>query len=111
MDAPRHPASRPSREVALIRIITFRVGKIAHGHIYWDQPSFLVQIGLLDPDKLPVVCINAVRKVLHPKLPSSHLLSNLFPTTSGRDGRSPAPAPTALHRHTAPPAARCGLRR
>ena len=75
MDAPRHPASRPSREVALIRIITFRVGKIAHGPIDWDQPSFLVQIGLLDPDKLPVVCINAVRKVLHPKLPSSHLLS------------------------------------
>ena len=34
--------------------MNFRDGKIAHEHIYWDQASLLVQIGLLDPKLLPV---------------------------------------------------------
>jgi carboxymethylenebutenolidase len=28
--------------------------KVAYEHIYWDQASVLVQIGLLDPGALPV---------------------------------------------------------
>jgi hypothetical protein len=34
--------------------MNFRNGKIAHEHIYWDQASLLVQVGLLDPKLLPV---------------------------------------------------------
>jgi hypothetical protein len=32
--------------------VGFAGGKIAYEHIYWDQASILVQIGLLDPKSL-----------------------------------------------------------
>ncbi len=41
-------------EVPLVAIVRFREGKLAHERIYWDQASVLVQIGLIDPAKLPV---------------------------------------------------------
>jgi carboxymethylenebutenolidase len=63
-------------EVALIGIITFRGDKLVHEHIYWDQASVLVQIGLLDPRGLPVAGVEAARKVLNPDLPSNGLLPN-----------------------------------
>src|SRR5690349_20151822 len=34
-------------EVALVAIVRFREGRLAHEHIYWDQASVLKQIGLL----------------------------------------------------------------
>ena len=37
--------------------------KIAHEHIYWDQASLLVQIGLLDANALPVKGIEQSRKL------------------------------------------------
>jgi carboxymethylenebutenolidase len=40
-------------EMPGVVIIQFRDGKIAHLHLYWDQASVLVQIGLLDAEKLP----------------------------------------------------------
>src|SRR6202012_5181084 len=36
-------------EVPLVAIVQFRDGKLAHEHIYWDQASVLVQVGLLNP--------------------------------------------------------------
>jgi carboxymethylenebutenolidase len=56
-------------EVPLIVVVHFRDGKLAHEHIYWDQASVLVQIGLLDPKGLPVSGIETARKALNPKLP------------------------------------------
>jgi carboxymethylenebutenolidase len=35
-------------------IMNFKDGRNAHEHIYWDQASLLVQVGLLDPGLLPV---------------------------------------------------------
>ncbi len=32
-------------EIALVAIVRFRDGKLAHEHIYWDQASVLVQLG------------------------------------------------------------------
>lgn len=32
----------------------FENNKTAHEHIYWDQASVLVQIGLPKPEKMPV---------------------------------------------------------
>jgi len=61
-------------EVALVGIITFRGGKLVHEHIYWDQASVLVQIGLLDPKGLPVCGAEAAQKVRDPSLPANHLL-------------------------------------
>jgi carboxymethylenebutenolidase len=57
-------------EIALAVIVKFDSGKIAHEHIYWDQASVLVQIGLLNPAGLPVSGAESTRKVLDPSLPS-----------------------------------------
>ena len=50
-------------EVALVAIVRFREGKVAHEHIYWDQASVLKQIGLLGDDALPVCGAEAARRV------------------------------------------------
>jgi carboxymethylenebutenolidase len=61
-------------EVPLVAIVRFRDGKLAHEHIYWDQASVLVQIGLLDAAKLPVAGIESARKVLDHTLPANALI-------------------------------------
>jgi carboxymethylenebutenolidase len=61
-------------EVPLVAIVRFRDGKLAHEHIYWDQASVLVQIGLLDASKLPVAGVESARKVLDPGLPGNALM-------------------------------------
>jgi carboxymethylenebutenolidase len=61
-------------EVPLVAIVRFREGKLAHEHIYWDQASVLVQIGLLDASKLPVAGVESARKVLDPTLPANALM-------------------------------------
>jgi carboxymethylenebutenolidase len=50
-------------EVALVAIVRFRDGKLAHEHIYWDQASVLKQIGLLTDPGLPVFGAESARKV------------------------------------------------
>jgi carboxymethylenebutenolidase len=55
-------------EVAFAVVVGFKDGKISHEHIYWDQASVLVQLGLLNPAGLPVVGAEGARKVLDPKL-------------------------------------------
>ncbi len=50
-------------EVALVAIVRFRDGKLAHEHIYWDQASVLKQIGLLTDPTLPVFGVESARKV------------------------------------------------
>ena len=50
-------------EVALVAIVGFREGKLAHEHIYWDQASVLQQIGLLTQTGLPVRGAESARKV------------------------------------------------
>ncbi|HEY9630993.1 MAG TPA: nuclear transport factor 2 family protein [Coleofasciculaceae cyanobacterium] len=61
-------------EVAVVAIVQFRDGKLAHEHLYWDQASVLVQLGMLDPVALPVVGVDSARKVLDPSLPSNALI-------------------------------------
>jgi carboxymethylenebutenolidase len=61
-------------EVPLVAIVHFREGKLAHEHIYWDQASVLVQLGLLDPSTLPVAGMESARKALDPSLPSNTLI-------------------------------------
>jgi carboxymethylenebutenolidase len=62
-------------QVPLVAIVRFRDGKLAHEHIYWDQASVLVQLGLIDPANLPVAGIESARKVLDPSLPANTLMS------------------------------------
>ena len=56
-------------EMAVAVIVKVENGKIAHEHIYWDQASVLVQLGLLDPKGLPVTGAESARRILNPKLP------------------------------------------
>jgi carboxymethylenebutenolidase len=61
-------------KVPLVVIIHFRDGKLAHEHIYWDQASVLVQLGLIDAAMLPVAGAESAEKALDPSLPSNELM-------------------------------------
>ena len=71
------PGIKPTgRHVELPHVVVmkFEDGKIAHEHIYWDQASLLVQVGLLDPKTLPAVGVEQARKLLDKSLPSNILM-------------------------------------
>lgn len=55
------PTGRPVR-VPLVAIVKLEGDKLKHEHIYWDQASVLVQIGLLDQARLPVCGAEAAAK-------------------------------------------------
>src|ERR1700730_12125414 len=55
-------------------IVHFRDGKLSNEHIYWDQATVLVQLGLLDPSTLPVVGSETALKLANPTLPANHLI-------------------------------------
>ncbi len=61
-------------KIPLVVIVHFLDGKLAHEHIYWDQASVLVQLGLIDSAKLPVAGVETAQKVLDPSLPSNELM-------------------------------------
>lgn len=50
-------------EIPLVVIVGFSDGKVTHEHIYWDQASVLVQVGLLDAKGLPVNGIETAKKM------------------------------------------------
>jgi len=66
-------------EIPLVAIVRFRDDKLAHEHIYWDQASVLVQLGLLDPNTLPIAGIETARKVVDNSLPSNALMQRAGP--------------------------------
>jgi carboxymethylenebutenolidase len=61
-------------EVPTVAIVKFEGDKLVHEHIYWDQASVLVQLGLLDPHGLPVAGVETAYKVLDKSLPSNGLM-------------------------------------
>lgn len=73
---PGIPATNKPVKVALVSVVCIRGGKLYHEHIYWDQASVLVQVGLLDPklvpesmkkhgvERLPVVGVEGAEKVV-----------------------------------------------
>jgi carboxymethylenebutenolidase len=71
---PGVPATGRRVEVPLVAVIAFADGKVASEHIYWDQASVLVQVGLLDPAGLPVTGAAQAGKLLDPQLPGNALL-------------------------------------
>ena len=60
--------------VPLVAIVAFRGDKLHHEHIYWDQASVLVQIGLLEPGGLPVGGVETAHKAADETLPSNRLI-------------------------------------
>lgn len=62
-------------EVPMLVVVAFRGPKLYNEHIYWDQASVLVQIGLLDPTGLPVAGGETAKKLMDETLPSNTLMS------------------------------------
>jgi len=63
-------------EIPMVAIINFRGDKLYHEHIYWDQATVLVQIGLLDPKGLPVAGAETAHKIADPaSVPSNKLMA------------------------------------
>lgn len=62
-------------ECATVAVIAFRDGKLFSEHIYWDQASVLVQLGLLDSSVLPIAGTDTARKVADHTLPSNQLMA------------------------------------
>jgi carboxymethylenebutenolidase len=67
------PTGRPV-QIPMIAIVQFQGDKLVHEHIYWDQASVLVQIGLLNPRGLPVTGAEQASKVIDKTLPSNALM-------------------------------------
>ena len=61
---PRIPPTGRKVELPHVVIMKFKNGKVAHEHVWCDQASLLVQVGLLDPANLPVTGIEQARKLL-----------------------------------------------
>ena len=70
-------------EIPLVAIVRFEGDKVAHEHIYWDQASVLVQVGLLDSKGLPVAGVETARKVADNALPSNALMTR-WPSSAGK---------------------------
>ena len=62
-------------------MVGFKGDKVAYEHIYWDQASLLVQVGLLDPGSLPVCGAEQAAKILDEGLPCNALIER---ATDGR---------------------------
>jgi carboxymethylenebutenolidase len=82
---PGIPPTGRKVEVPLVAIVRFQDGKLVHEHIYWDQASVLVQIGLLEPAGLPVAGAETARKVADPKAaPSNALMADAWAKSEGK---------------------------
>lgn len=106
---PDVPATDKVVHVALVSVVCIRGGKLCHEHIYWDQASVLVQVGLLNdkliPDamkrkglkRLPVYGSEAAAKVLdESSQPSNDLISGWKQRPRGDPGALPnRPKPAA----------------
>ena len=61
---PGIPPTGRNVRIPTVVVMGFEDGKVAYEHIYWDQASVLVQIGLLDPSTLPVAGAEQAERLL-----------------------------------------------
>ena len=61
---PGIPPTGKHVEIPHVVVMKFQGNKILHEHIYWDQATLLVQIGLIDSKHLPVTGIEQTRRLL-----------------------------------------------
>jgi carboxymethylenebutenolidase len=78
---PYLPGVPPTgRKVVLPHVVVMgfdEAGRVAYEHIYWDQASLLVQVGLLDPALLPVAGAEAAKRLLDPTQPANEMIERL----------------------------------
>jgi carboxymethylenebutenolidase len=72
---PGIPPTGKRVECAIVVIVQFRDNKLYNEHIYWDQASVLVQLGLLDSSELPIAGVETARKLTDPGSPSNQLIT------------------------------------
>jgi carboxymethylenebutenolidase len=72
---PGIPPTGRRVEVPHVVIMGFRDDKVSYEHIYWDQASLLVQVGLLDPAHLPVLGAVQARGLVDPSVPMNELIT------------------------------------
>ena len=82
---PGIPPTDKRVELPIVVIVQFEGDKVAHEHLYWDQASVLVQVGLLDRT-LPVRGGETAAQVLDPSQPMNELIHRALHKT----GDSPA---------------------
>ncbi|KAF2269084.1 hypothetical protein CC78DRAFT_487368 [Lojkania enalia] len=91
-------------EIPMVSIVGVRGGKLVSEHMYWDQASVLVQVGLLDPKavprnlknhglkRLPVSGVEAAKQLVEPnqerynKLLKEHGLMDVLNGVNGVNG-------------------------
>jgi carboxymethylenebutenolidase len=71
---PNVPPTGRHVEVPIVAIGAFGGDEVRYEHIYWDQASVLVQIGLLDQAGLPVAGVEQTRKLLDDAGPFNALI-------------------------------------
>src|SRR5262245_34111208 len=71
---PGVPPSGRRVEVPFVVVVQLHGDKVGCERIYWDQASVLVQLGVLDPARLPITGVESTHKVLDPALPSNELM-------------------------------------
>jgi carboxymethylenebutenolidase len=74
--------------IPMVAIVRFRGDKLCSEHLYWDQASVLVQLGLLDPAQLPVTGAEAADRVLDEDLPLNTLRAEQWWKKSEGKGRA-----------------------
>jgi len=72
---PGIPPSGKILEIPTVIVAKFRGDKLYHEHIYWDQASLLVQLGLIDPKGLPVAGAEEAHKMLDQSRPANALMA------------------------------------
>jgi carboxymethylenebutenolidase len=70
---PGIPPTGKRVELPFVVLVQFDGDKVAHEHLYWDQASVLVQVGLLDRT-LPVCGGEIAAQVLNPTQPMNELI-------------------------------------
>jgi carboxymethylenebutenolidase len=68
------------RKVVLPHVVVMgfdEAGRVLYEHIYWDQATLLVQVGILDPARLPVAGAEQAKRLLDPTQPANEIISRL----------------------------------
>src|SRR5581483_2370722 len=84
------PGIRPTGkyvQIPLVAIVRFQGDKVYGEHIYWDQASVLVQIGLLDPKLYPTAGVETAKKAFDENLPSNTLMGRWRESANKGGGR------------------------
>ena len=71
-------------EIPTLLFVKFRGDMVCHEHIYWDQGSALMQIGVLDGTGLPIAGADAAAKVIDETLPSNTFMQDAWATSEGK---------------------------